>query len=206
VRTGILGGTFDPIHLAHLHAGETALSQGRLDRVLFMPAGDPWQKADQVLTPAQQRLEMVRRAVEEVDGFQVDEREIERGGPTYTIDTLLMFPPDEELFLIVGADAALGVPSWHRWKEVVDRAGFLVIPRLGTDIGRVRETLPAAVVLDMALLEISATAIRAMAAAGEPYRFLVPPRVHEFIETTGLYAQVGRDDRVGAALEQEEAQ
>jgi len=206
VRTGILGGTFDPIHLAHLHAGETALSQGRLDRVLLMPAGDPWQKADQVLTPAQQRLEMVRRAVEEVDGFQVDEREIERGGPTYTIDTLLMFPPDEELFLIVGADAALGVPSWHRWKEVVDRAGFLVIPRLGTDIGRVRETLPAAVVLDMALLEISATAIRAMAAAGEPYRFLVPPCVHEFIETTGLYAQVGRDDRVGAALEQEEAQ
>jgi len=171
-----------------------------------MPAGDPWQKADQVLTPAEQRLEMVQQAMEGVEGFQVDEREIERGGPTYTIDTLLTFPPDEELFLIVGADAALGVPSWHRWKEVVDRAGFLVIPRLGTDIGRVRETLPSAVVLDMALLDISATAIRAMAAAGEPYRFLVPPRVYELIETTGLYAQVGRDDRVGAALEQEEAQ
>ena len=206
MRTGILGGTFDPIHLAHLHAGETALSQGRLDRLLFMPAGDPWQKVDQVLTPAQQRLEMVRQAVEGVEGFQVDEREIQRGGPTYTIDTLLTFPPDEELFLIVGADAAVGVPSWHRWREVVDRAGFLVIPRLGTDIGRVRETLPSAVVLDMALLEISATAIRAMAAAGEPYRFLVQPRVYEFIEATGLYAQVGRDDRVGAALEQEESQ
>src|SRR3970040_1404301 len=95
VRTGILGGTFDPIHIAHLHAGETALFGAGLDRVVFMPAGDPWQKEDRALTSAAQRLEMTRLAIEGVDRFEVDERETRRDGPTYTIDTLHSFPPVE---------------------------------------------------------------------------------------------------------------
>jgi nicotinate-nucleotide adenylyltransferase len=205
VRTGILGGTFDPIHLAHLHAGETALSQKQLDRVLFMPAGDPWQKTDRVLTPADQRLEMVRLAVADVEGFEADDREIERDGPTYTIDTLLSFPPDEELFVIVGADAALGIPTWHRWEAILQRAGILVVPRLGTDLSLVAGSVPTAVMLEMAALDVSSTMIRAMAAEGRPYRFLVPAEVHGYIETTGLYTQSGSGDRVGVANEQEES-
>jgi nicotinate-nucleotide adenylyltransferase len=204
VRTGILGGTFDPIHIAHLHAGETALYGAALDRVLFMPAGDPWQKEGRDLTPAAQRLEMTRMAIEGVEGFEVDEREIRRDGPTYTIDTLNSFPSEEELFLIVGADAAVGLTTWHRWEEVVDRAGILVVPRPGTEPAGVLDVVPAAKSLDMASLDVSGTMIRAMAAAGRPYRFLVPARVHHYIEANGLYTQPGSGDRVVGANEQEE--
>jgi nicotinate-nucleotide adenylyltransferase len=190
VRTGILGGTFDPIHIAHLHAGETALFAADLDRVLFMPAGDPWQKGARELTPAAQRMEMTRLAVEGTDRFEIDDREIARDGPTYTIDTLLTFPSGEELFLILGADAAVGLPSWHRWEEVTERAGVLVVPRPGTDLVAVAATVPKATILDMAALDISSTSIRDLAASGRPYRFLVPPEVHRFIDNEGVYTQM----------------
>jgi nicotinate-nucleotide adenylyltransferase len=205
VRTGILGGTFDPIHIAHLHAGETALHGASLDRVLFMPAGEPWQKGDRALTPASHRLEMTRLAIEGVDGFEVDEREIHRDGPTYTIDTLLSFAPDERLFLVLGADAAVGLPTWHRREAILQRAGILVVPRPGTDLSLVAGSVPTAVMLDMAALDVSSTMVRAMAAEGRPYRFLVPAEVHTYIETTGLYTQSGADDRVGVGNEQEES-
>ncbi len=204
MRTGILGGTFDPIHLAHLHAGETALYQAGLDRVLFMPAGEPWQKSHRVLTGAAHRLEMIRLAIADVDGFEADDREIEREGPTYTIDTLLSFPEGEELSLILGADAALGLHTWHRWEEVVDRASLLVVPRPGTDARDVQSILPDAAFLDMAVLEISGTEIREMAAIGEPFRFLVPLAVCDYIESVGLYAEPGGDDMVGDSSDQEE--
>jgi nicotinate-nucleotide adenylyltransferase len=190
VRTGILGGTFDPIHIAHLHAGETALFAADLDRVLFMPAGDPWQKGARELTPAAQRLEMTRLAVEGTDRFELDDREIARDGPTYTIDTLLTFPSGEELFLILGADAAIGLPSWHRWEEVTERAGILVVPRPGTDLATVAATVPKATILDMSALDVSSTSIRGLAASGRPYRFLVSPEVHRFIENKGVYTQM----------------
>ena len=190
VRTGILGGTFDPIHIAHLHAGETALFAADLDRVLFMPAGDPWQKGARELTLAAQRLEMTRLAVEGTDRFEIDAREIDRDGPTYTIDTLLTFPADEELFLILGADAALGLPTWHRWEEIVERAGILVVPRPGNDLAAVAATVPEADILDMSALDISSTSIRDLAVSGRPYRFLVPSEVHRFIESNGIYTQV----------------
>jgi nicotinate-nucleotide adenylyltransferase len=188
VRTGILGGTFDPIHIAHLHAGETALSAADLDRVLFMPAGDPWQKTDErQVTDARARVEMTRLAIKGVPGFELDLREVERDGPTYTIDTLLTFPGDEELFLILGFDAAVGLPTWHRWEEVVERAGILVVPRPGYELAAVSEVVPSAVLLDMVALDVSASSIRRMAAQGAPYRFLVTPEVHQFIEIEGIY-------------------
>jgi nicotinate-nucleotide adenylyltransferase len=190
VRTGILGGTFDPIHIAHLHAGETALYAADLDRVLFMPAGDPWQKGTRELTPAVQRLEMTRLATAGMDRFETDDREIHRGGPTYTIDSLLSFPLEEELFLILGADAALGLPTWHRWEAIIERVGVLVVPRPGTDLAAVVDMVPTASILDMAALDISSTSIRNLAASGRPYRFLVPPEVHRFIEGNGLYTQM----------------
>jgi nicotinate-nucleotide adenylyltransferase len=205
VRTGIFGGTFDPIHIAHLHAGEMARHQAGLDRVLFMPAGSPWQKARRELTPAMHRLEMVRLAVADVDGLEPDDRETKREGPSYTIDTLATFPEDEELFLVLGADAAARFRTWHRWGEVAARAGILIMPRPGSDLGIAREAVTGGKVVEMAALDISATDIRRRVGAAEPYRFLVPPLVYEYIQANGLYAQAQPDDRVGASSEQEDS-
>jgi nicotinate-nucleotide adenylyltransferase len=204
VRTGILGGTFDPIHLAHLHAGETALHQAGLDRVLFVPAGDPWQKDDRDLSPAIHRVEMLRLAITGVVGFEVDEREVQRTGPTYTIDTLASFPDTEDLFLILGADAAARMPTWHRSEEVLARSQVLVAPRPGTSLEEVRPAVPGALILDMAALDVSATAIRALARKQAPYRFLVPPRVYEYIQSNRLYAETPEGDRVVASTDQED--
>ena len=202
VRTGILGGTFDPIHIAHLHAAETALFAG-LDRVLFMPVGDPWQKGHRDISPAMHRIEMIRLAISGTDGFELDLRETKRPGPTYTIDTLLSFPDAEELFVILGADAASGIRSWHRWQEVIDRSRIVVVPRPGTPASAVTEALPGALRLEMAALDISSTMIRAMAREGRPFRFLVPEGVVEYISAHNLYPQARTGDMVGQIIREE---
>lgn len=169
-----------------------------------MPAGDPWQKTRQ-MTPDDLRLEMVSIAIEGVEGFEVDDRELRRAGPTYTIDTLHSFPDDEDLSLILGADAAAGLHTWRDWERVVDRARILVLPRPGTDSTRVLQAWPKAIMLDMAALDVSASVIRRKAAAGEPYRFLVPPAVYAFIQDHDLYARPPSDDKVVVSVEQEDA-
>ncbi|MGH3650671.1 MAG: nicotinate-nucleotide adenylyltransferase [Acidimicrobiia bacterium] len=194
MRTGILGGTFDPIHIAHLHTAECALDQLGLDRVLIVPAGDPWQKAGRFISPAAARVEMCRLAVAGVDGIDVDTREAVREGPTFTIDTLASFPADEELFLILGADAAAGLPTWEQWREVVDRVTVVVAPRRGAlalpgDIPRVKD-------ITMGVLEVSGTEIRERVRDGRPYRFLVTEPVHGYIESHGLYAEPAEEDMV----------
>jgi nicotinate-nucleotide adenylyltransferase len=195
VRTGILGGTFDPIHVAHLHTAECALHQAQLDRVLIMPAGDPWQKSGRDLTPGEHRLQMCRLAVEGVEGIEVDLRELERDGPTYTVETLATFPADEELFLILGSDSLSGIRTWERWEEVVERVTIIEAPRPGVerDVGADLR----AIQLDMGLLEISSTDIRRRIVAGEPYRYLVTSPVHGYIEVTSLYANAGWDEYGG---------
>lgn len=197
MRTGILGGTFDPIHIAHLHAGEIALHQARLDRILYLPAGTPWQKSNRDVSPGKHRLEMTRLAIDEYEGFEVDDREVLRDGPTYTAETLDTFPQDEDLFLILGADAASRLRTWHRHEEVLSRVTVLVVPRAGTDLASVSREIPGAVFLDMAVLDVSGTDIRAMATEGRPFRFLVAEPVHEYIETHRLYAESREGDNVG---------
>jgi nicotinate-nucleotide adenylyltransferase len=204
VRTGLLGGTFDPPHIAHFHAGECAMHQARLDRVLYVPAGDPWQKAGREISPGRHRLAMVEAAIAGVPGFEADGRELGRGGPSYTLDTLETFPEDEELFLILGADAAVGLPTWHRADDVLERVTVLVVPRPGTDSTRVLEVVPEAVFVDMAVLEVSGTEIRRMAGSDEPYRFLVPEGVFWYIEANGLYANRREGDMVAPSSETEE--
>lgn len=205
MRTGILGGTFDPIHIAHLHAGEVALDQVGLDRVLFMPAGSPWQKSDQEVTPGSHRLMMTELAIDDVEGFEVDDREVLRDGPTYTAESLDSFPEDEELCLILGADAASRLPTWERHEDVLDRATIVVAPRPGTDSTIVGQRVPDAVFLDMAVLEVSGTEIRAMARAGRPYRFLVAEPVYEYIQANSLYSQSVEVDNVEAPNRMEES-
>jgi nicotinate-nucleotide adenylyltransferase len=205
VRTGILGGTFDPIHIAHLHAGECALRQAGLDRVLFMPAGHPWQKDGRPVSAPVHRWEMTRLAVAGVEGFAADDRELTREGSTFTADTLATFPDDEELFLILGADAAAGMSTWHRSDEVLERATVLVVPRPGTHTAEVTAAVPNAVFVDMAVLEISGTELREMARGGEPFRFLVTDSVYRYITEQRLYAEDDGDDRVVPSTEMEES-
>jgi nicotinate-nucleotide adenylyltransferase len=203
VRTGILGGTFDPIHVAHLHTADCALHQLRLDRVLIIPAGDPWQKAGDPITPAAHRLELCRLAVADAEGIEVDDREIRRGGSTYTIDTLDSFPGGEKLFLIMGSDALAGLRSWRRWQEVVARVTVVVAPRPGTHPDG--PGVEGSITLDMALLEISGTDIRRRAREGRPYRYLVTEPVFSYIEDNNLYTNSTGDDMVVSLNNTEEA-
>lgn len=203
MQIGILGGTFDPIHNAHLHAAETALSQAGLDRILFIPAGDPWQKQGRFISDARHRVAMIEAAIADVAGFDIDVREVDRDGPTYTADTLATFPDDDELFLLVGADTALGIRSWHEHESVLARADVLIVPRPGSDTAAAVEASPGSRLLDMAAMDISSTRIRDMARHGQPFRFLVPGVVHDYIMEQNLYTEVESDDMVGETTVEE---
>jgi nicotinate-nucleotide adenylyltransferase len=188
VRRGILGGTFDPPHLAHLVAGEAAYRELGLDVVTFLPAGRPWQKAGLGVSPAGDRWEMTRRAVAGVGYFAADDREVGRDGWTYTADTLASFPDSEELVLILGADAAAGLPTWHAPEAVLGRARVAVMERPGVERAAVEAAAGAVEWLDTPLLPISGTLLRARRRAGLSLRFLVPDAVLAYIESVGLYA------------------
>lgn len=170
-----------------------------LDRVLIVPAGDPWQKSGRMISPSTHRLAMCRMSIDGVSGIEVDQRETRRGGPTFTIDTLEGFPADEELVLILGADAASRIRTWHRWEAVLERASLAVAPRPGAEVAEDIE----ATAIDMGLLEISGTDIRERARTGRPFRFLVTGDVYDYIKAQGLYAKSGEDDMVEAPMSME---
>ncbi|MET0830926.1 MAG: nicotinate-nucleotide adenylyltransferase [Acidimicrobiia bacterium] len=190
MRRGILGGTFDPPHVAHLVAAETAYRQLALDVVTLMPAGDPWQKADRRVSAPVHRLAMAELAASGVDYFEVDDREVRRPGPTYTNETIGSFPAEDDIVLVLGADAAAGLAGWHRADEVTGRAGFGVMPRRGVAAAAVEAALhPASPVwLDTPEIAISATEVRAIAARGASIRFLVPDEVWRYVESHRLYS------------------
>jgi nicotinate-nucleotide adenylyltransferase len=188
VRRGILGGTFDPPHLAHLVAGEAAHRELNLDVVTFFPAGAPWQKAGGEVSDPEHRWEMTVRAVAGVPYFEADDREIIRDGWTYTADTLALFPAADEIFLILGADAAARIRSWKRPEEVLERCRLTVMPRSGTSAGEVESAAGVCHWLDTPLLDVSGTDLRRRRRAGMSIRFLVRDDVLAYIEAVGLYA------------------
>ena len=189
VQRGILGGTFDPPHLAHLFAGEAAYRDLDLDVVTFIPAGAPWQKAGQYVTGADDRWQMVQLAVAAADYFEADDREVRRDGWTYTADTLESFEPDEEITLVLGADAARGIVSWQRSVDVLSRVRVAVMPRPRVERSEVDWVLRGRnyVWLDTPELVLSGTILRERAATGRSLRFLVPDVVWEYIQEHGLY-------------------
>lgn len=189
MRRGILGGTFDPPHVAHLFAGEAAYRDLALDLVTFLPAGSPWQKADRQVSGAPHRWEMTTRAVAPIEYFTADDREVRREGWTYTADTLASFGEDEDLTFILGADAARGIPSWKRAAEVLARAKIAVVPRPGVDRSEVDWALRGArsVWLDTPEVWLSGTMLRERGRAGRSLRFLVPDSVWEYIQEHHLY-------------------
>lgn len=197
-RLGVLGGTFDPPHLAHLAAGAAARAALRLDRVLFVPAGDPWRKRGRSVTPAALRLEMVRAAVEHLGSWaEVSTLEIERPGPSYTADTLAeleRLSPGAQRWVVLGADALADLPAWRRPGEIVARARIALLERPGAEAG-----VPAAVRdavagiearvdrVPMPALEISASELRERVRCGLPTSPLLPRRVRRLVDEMGLY-------------------
>lgn len=188
---GILGGTFDPPHVAHLVAAEAAYRQFGLNGVTFLPAGAPWQKAGRPVSSADHRWEMTQLAIADVPYFDADDREVRRDGWTYTADTLATMDDDARVLLILGADAALGLPTWHRYEEVLDRAQIAVVPRPGVDPAAFDSTLAAGLFwVDAPELTVSGTELRLRVSEGRSIRFLVRDAVWRYIEDQGLY----RDD------------
>jgi nicotinate-nucleotide adenylyltransferase len=188
----IMGGTFDPPHVAHLVAGEAAFQQLGVDVVTFTPAGSPWQKSTDGVSAAEDRWEMTRLAVAGVGYFEADDREVRREGWTYTIETLESYG-DEEIVLILGADAAAGLASWHRGDEIMARAALAVVPRPGTDPAEVEQAIDGPFIwLDVPLLDISGTMLRQRSRAGGSIRFLVRDAVWRYVIEHDLYvAQSG---------------
>jgi nicotinate-nucleotide adenylyltransferase len=207
---GVFGGTFDPIHYGHLRSAFEMLQALNLDEVRFIPCGDPPHRGV-TFASANMRLELVRRAIAGQDGFTVDDRELRRGGPSYTIDTLAGLReefPERPLGLIVGMDAFLGLPGWHRWEEILAMAHIVVAHRPGwkaPDIGvlgdliaergthRIEDlhddTHGRIHIHAVTQLEIASTEIRDLVAAGRDPRFLMPDAVRDEIIDTGLYKE-----------------
>jgi nicotinate-nucleotide adenylyltransferase len=195
---GILGGTFDPPHLAHLAIAEEARDVLGLARVLFVPAGLPWQKADRAVTPGRLRLELVARAVAGNPAFVVDGREVDRPGPSYTVDTLRELAAEglRDPWLILSSDALAGLPTWREPEAVLTLARLCVAPRgdaAGAAVAAFRAgfAVPSSrlVVLDGPRLALSSTEIRARVRAGRSIRYLVPDGVRELIAEYALYAE-----------------
>ncbi|MDQ3782805.1 MAG: nicotinate-nucleotide adenylyltransferase [Actinomycetota bacterium] len=189
MRRGILGGTFDPPHLAHLVAAETAFRQLGLDIVTLIPVGDPWQKAGRAVSDPRHRIAMTKLSIQGVDYLEVDDREVRRRGATYTIDTVESFGSADEIVLIVGADAAAGVDTWHRPDDLRARATFAVMPRHGVTAAEVAAAVGQAPVawLRTPELAISSTELRYRVARRDSIRFLVADAVWRYVEDQGLY-------------------
>jgi nicotinate-nucleotide adenylyltransferase len=198
MRLGMLGGTFDPPHLGHLILAEEARCALGLDQVLLVPAAQPWRKSDRAVTPAAQRLAMLRLAVADDPYFDVSTLEIDRGGPTYTVETLAALraelAPADELYFILGEDALLDLPYWHDPGRILRLAWLGVAARggaLSADLDALERRLPGirerARVVPMPQIGISSTDIRRRVAEGRSIRFLVPPAVAAYIAEHGLY-------------------
>lgn len=195
-RIGVFGGTFDPVHVGHLVAAVNARHTLQLDRVVLMVANVPWQKAGmRQVTPADDRYAMVAAAVSGVPGLEASRLEIDRGGPSYTADTvaaLRLAHPGAELFVIVGWDVSSELASWERFEEVRDLATLVVVNRPGAPapVGLVQEGWRL-VEVAVPNLEISSTDLRARAATGRPLDYLVPEAAVRVIRQRGLYAVGG---------------
>jgi nicotinate-nucleotide adenylyltransferase len=188
-RTGLLGGSFDPPHNAHLAMADTALRRVPLDEVLFVPAPSPPLKDRPDLTPYTERLEMVRLAIEGREGFRVSRLEEFRPGPSYTVELLRHFRRrfGDEPFLILGADSVEDLARWKDPEEILSLATLVVFPRTGYSV-RVPVAGEAAVVLfESPVIDISSTDIRARVRAGLSIRSLLPQAVHDFVLDKGLY-------------------
>jgi nicotinate-nucleotide adenylyltransferase len=195
MRLGVMGGTFDPIHYAHLFVAEEARAQYQLDRVLFIPCGTPAHKSSGQVTPASHRLTMTQLAIASNPAFSCSLMEVKRTGVSYTVDTLRFLKqqhPEADLFLIVGADILAEIQTWRQPEDIVRISRLIVAERPGCCLGELCRALPATYTQRMLLLctlhlDISSTEIRRRVQEGRPIRYLTPDPVVEYIATNQLY-------------------
>src|SRR6478672_7477832 len=201
-RLGVFGGTFDPIHIAHLAVAEEAAETLGLERVLFVPAGIPPHKPDRTITAGEDRLAMVELAIAGNERFAADRRELDRPGRSYTVDTLeaLRRETPSDLDLIVSADSFLGLMSWREPRRILELARIAVTPRNGYPAAgpdflaaNLPDLADRATFLDAPHLRLSASELRARAAAGRTLRYLVPDAVAAYIGDHALYQHSRRD-------------
>lgn len=194
-RLGVFGGTFDPIHLAHLVLAEQAREQLRLDQVLFMPASIPPHKVGRTLSPSKIRLEMAELAVAGHPNFAVSDLELRRTGPSYTVDTLRTLReqhPEAEIFLLLGGDSLVDFPTWREPNEILTLAKLGVMKREGSPAperatGWEAELAERVTDIEAPLLAISGTDLRRRVSEGRSIRYFVPAAVEAFIGAQKLY-------------------
>ena len=205
-RLGILGGTFDPIHHGHLIAAAELRHALALDRVLLVPNADPPHKPGVPVSTAEDRLAMIRLAIAGVPWLEIDTIELDRGGRSYTVDTLRALAarePRSLLLFLMGEDSLRDLPRWHRPEEIVALADLGVATRPGVvvDVDAILSTLPAARdrvhLVEIPQIGIASRDIRVRVAGGRPIAFQVPPLVESYIERRRLY-QDDRTDAVGS--------
>jgi nicotinate-nucleotide adenylyltransferase len=196
VKLGLLGGTFDPVHLGHLILAECAREQFELSEVRFLVAGDPWRKWDTRVSPAEDRVAMVRLAVSGNRSFVVAASEVERSGATYTVDTLRALrrrlAPADEIYFLLGQDALADMPLWREPAEIAALAHLAVAPREGGLKGgepatEERKLRLKTLTVDMPPVGISSTDLRSRVRSGKSIRYLVPAEVEAYIRDKGLY-------------------
>ena len=198
MRIGILGGTFDPVHVGHIFIAEEARIRLELEKVLFVPAGSPWLKVSHCITPAQERVEMVRLAIAKHERFELCTVEVDRSGPSYTAETLEVLRgkfPDDEFYLIFGRDSFTELPLWKDPERIVAMAKLVVVPRIGTNLPELSEVAAKVsglseervITLDSPMIGISSSGIRERVSKGLPIDYLVPGEVDKYIVAHGLY-------------------
>ncbi|MDD5474901.1 MAG: nicotinate-nucleotide adenylyltransferase [Syntrophales bacterium] len=213
MKVGLFGGSFNPIHLGHLRCAEELVELLALDEVVFIPAGRQPLKEEKPLLPFHHRAAMVRMAIAGNPAFSLSEREHERGGTSYSIDTVKEFlgeyPEETDLYFIMGQDAFQDITLWKAWRELLRCCNFIIMNRPGFEGRTLRNMLPAEVLSEFAydrerecfrgsrggaiysrrltLLEISSTDIRKRIAAGRSVRYLLPDGVVSYIESRGFY-------------------
>lgn len=198
MRIGILGGTFDPIHVGHLIMAEGARAKLGLLQVLFVPAGQPWLKLNRTITSVGHRVEMTRRAIMGNPYFELCTLEAERSGPSYSVDTLLAlgkrFGAEADFFFILGCDSLAELALWKEPARLIQLCRLVAVPRLGVslpDLSSLEASIPglteAVIQLDMPIIGISSSQIRRLRAEGLSIRYLVPDEVREYIVEQKLY-------------------
>ena len=202
MRTGIFGGTFDPPHIGHLIAAQDAREALQLDRVLFVPAGQPPHKSQRPISDGAVRRQMLEAAVKDDPSFEVCLIELERQGASYTVDTLrqlLTERPEDSFFLLVGADQVRDFHTWHEPEEIVQLVTVVPLARAGVDTFPLEGRLHAPV--SVTRIDVSATDIRERVRAGKAIRYLVPLVVEQLIRQHGLYRNAHSPGQVAATNE-----
>jgi nicotinate-nucleotide adenylyltransferase len=190
-RLGVMGGTFDPVHHGHLVAASEVQARFDLDEVIFVPTGEPWQKTSRVVSKAEDRYLMTVIATASNPRFSVSRVDIDRDGPTYTVDTLTDLKaayPDADLFFITGADALEQIVSWRRAADVVHLAHFIGVTRPGYELNGQHLPEGSVSLVEVPAMAISSTACRARTASGLPVWYLVPDGVVQYISKRSLYS------------------